>query len=65
MRYTQPPEWEPNVNYSEYMEREVLTDDNKKDYERIKKVLMRIPKLGAGGVDELLLKLGSFLQVKG
>ena len=61
-RYTQPITWPLKADYSRYLEEEILTDDNKKDYEKAKNTLSRIPKLGAGGIDELLLKLSSFIN---
>ena len=62
MRYEQPDEWPINADYSKYLYKEVLTGETLLDYQKAKKILMKIPKLGEVGVDELLLKLGSFLR---
>ena len=62
MRYHQPTEWTVNADYTTYIQSVKINDENKRDYLKAKNTLSKIPKLGAGGIDELLLKLASFIN---
>ena len=62
MRYTQPPEWPAQADYSRYLKDKVTAEDYL-EYRKLRKHLInQVPKLGDVGVDELLLKLSSYLN---
>ena len=62
MRYEQPINWPPNADYTNYLHNEIMTESKLLSYAKAKKALMRVPKLGEIGCDEILLKLASYIN---
>ena len=62
MRYTQPPEWPAQADYSRYLKDKVAAEDYLEWQKIRKRIARQVPKLDVKGVDQLLLKIGSLIN---
>jgi len=63
MRYKQPDGWTPGADYSAYL-KDKLTEEEYIEYLKLRKhIVNQVPKLGEVSVDELIIKLSSYLNM--